>query len=148
MQFPERVCERRHQEIGCICINILAGNKTMLIIHDLTLCVHSRRRSANDVSFVVAPGIWSGTRNKQTFERTGHIHGSYETDEGVYGKTKHNYIIMFRRTSIPFFFHFDSTYSSKHTNIIIAKLPKYNSLYVFRGHTRSYKTCIVVRPVQ
>ena len=42
MQFPESVCKRQHnasyvEEIGCICNKILAENKTMLIIPDLTL---------------------------------------------------------------------------------------------------------------
>ena len=44
MQFPERVCKRQHhapyvEEIECKCSKILAGNKTMLIIPDLTLTV-------------------------------------------------------------------------------------------------------------
>ena len=42
MQLPEIVCKRQHnapyvEGIVCICSNILAGNKTTLIIPDLTL---------------------------------------------------------------------------------------------------------------
>ena len=41
---------------------------------------------------------------------------------------------------------FNSIYSSKHTHVIIKNIPRYmyNSLYVWRGHTRSYKTCIYI----
>ena len=61
MQFPERICKRQHhapyvEEIGCKCRQILAENKTMLIIPDLA-AHESAKRTCDTRSALRKPSV-------------------------------------------------------------------------------------------